>query len=237
VFHRSIWRRSASKLQAGSGRSKIAGVKSLVRATVGAGLLIGLVALAFALAQSPVSVARTSTPKDDFVGLAHTRTEACQKGEVLPRSTSAIRLTMNAFTGPRVAIEVRSRERVIARGERGSGWTGGVVTVPIRPLPITQSDVTLCFAIYLNGYETGYLSGERTAPIVAATGPSGAFPGRVRAEYLRTDGPSWWSLAGEVARRMGLGHAGSGTWSVLLAAALMVGVVLVCTRTALRELG
>jgi hypothetical protein len=140
---------------------------------------------------------------------------------------------MNAFTGPRVAVEILAHGQAIARGERGSGWTAGAVTVAIRPLASARADVTLCYAFFLNGNETGYLSGERTPPTIAAVGPNGPLPGRIRAEYLHSSGPNWWSLAGQVARRMGLGRAASGTWVVPAVLVLMAGVVLLCTRMAL----
>jgi hypothetical protein len=204
-----------------------------VRAAVALGLLVGVVALAFALSRSPTTVLATSTTKDMSVGVVHDRTEACQAGETLPQGTSAVRLTMNAFTGPRVAVEVLQHGQAIARGERGSGWTAGAVTVAVEPLASARSGVTLCYAFYLNGNETGYLSGERTPPAIAAVGPNGPFPGRIRAEYLQSSGPTWWSLAGEVARRMGLGRAASGTWIVLAVLVLMAGVVVLCIRMAL----
>ncbi|HEX3518326.1 MAG TPA: hypothetical protein VHT29_04750 [Solirubrobacteraceae bacterium] len=208
-----------------------------VKVAVVAGLLIGVAALALALSRSPVTTAGASTSKDQFLGLTRVRTEACQAGEALPRDVTAVRLIVQAFTGPRVAVEVRSQGRVITRGERGSGWTANAVTVPVKPLSVATSGATLCFALYLNGYETVYLTGVRTSAARAATGPSGVFPGRVRVEYLRSNGPPWWSLAGQLARRMGLGRAGSGTWVVGLVIALMAGVVLLCSRMALRDLG
>jgi hypothetical protein len=55
-------------------------------------------------------------------------------------------------------------------------------------------------------------------------------------EYLRPGRKSWWSLASSVAHHMGLGHAASGTWIVFLVLALMLTVVILASRLALREL-
>lgn len=95
----------------------------------------------------------------------------------------------------------------------------------------------LCFAFFVNGEESLQLVGEPAGAALAARSAAGPLPGRVVAEYLRPSRSSWWSLAPSVARRMGLGHAPSGTWSALLVLALMAAVVLVCSRVILRELG
>jgi hypothetical protein len=87
-----------------------------------------------------------------------------------------------------------------------------------------------------NGNESVELLGEQTSGALAARGQHGPLPGRVRVEYLRPGDASWWSIAPEVARRMGLGHAAAGTWSVLLVLALMGCVVVLCSRLILREL-
>jgi hypothetical protein len=161
--------------------------------------------------------------------------DACQSPELLPRETSAIRLRVDAFLGPRVTLAVVAHGRVIAHGERGSGWTGGAVTIPVSPLSTARPGVDLCFALLLNGDETAELVGEPTPAAHAARGTGGALPGRLRVEYMRL-GRSWWSLTPAVARRMGLGGAVSGAWSVILAVALMGSVALVCSLAILRWL-
>ena len=114
---------------------------------------------------------------------------------------------------------------------------GGVVTVPVNRLSTARSGLDLCFTFFTNEDESIGFFGESTTAALAARGPNGSLPGRVRVEYLRPSHSSWWSLAPEVARRMGLGRAPSGTWSVLLAVALMVSVFALCARVILREAG
>lgn len=207
-----------------------------VKLTVGAGLLLAAAAIAIALSQSPITVAAVSTAQISYLGSTEQPIHACQSGESLPRETSAVRLRAFSFFGPRVAVDLLENGHVIAHGERGSGWTGGAVTIPVKSLSAARSQVQLCFTFFLDGDETTEFVGELNAAR-AARGPDALLPGRVRIEYLRPDGSSWWSLALQVARRMGLGHAGSGTWSVLLVAALMISVALVCSRLLVRELG
>ncbi len=211
-------------------------VDARLKTALGVGLVGGLALLAFALSQSPVSVARTNTAASTFVAAGKARVSACQPDEALPSGTSAIRLGVETFIGPRVAVEAVAGGHVIAHGERGSGWTAGAVTVPVHPLPVAKSGVELCFTLFLNGHETAILVGEPTTGARAARAGGRPLPGRVRVEYLRPGGSSWWSLIPRVARRMGLGHAWPGTWSVLLVLALMGGVALLCSRLILREL-
>jgi hypothetical protein len=201
------------------------------------GLLLGLAAIGLTLSQSPIAVARVNTTAQTYLATVTHTTSACQPNELLPRETTAIRLRTWAFFGPRVTVDVLAHGHVIARGERGSGWTGGVVTIPVSRLPTARSGVDLCFTLFLNGDESDELVGEPTTRALAARGPEGSLPGRVRVEYLRPSRSSWWSLAPEVARRMGLGHAGSGTWSVVLVVALMGSVAALSALAILREPG
>jgi len=199
-------------------------------------VLVGVAAIGVTLAASPLALARVSTPSHEPIGTTRRKLVACQANEVLPRETSAIRLRVFALLGPRVTVSVLADGKVIAHGVRGSGWTGGVVTVPVRPLAATRSGVELCFALFLDGDESGELVGEKTAPALAAQSPDGPLAGRVRVEDLRPGPSSWWSLAPSVARRMGLGHAWGGSWSAVLVLCLMAGVAVLCGRLVLGEL-
>jgi hypothetical protein len=212
----------------------------IILGRVSVALAISLTVLAAAIAivllQAPITVAGINTAEQAFLGTIHRSAEVCQRNEALPRDTSAIRLRIFTQIGPRVTVEVLSHGRVLTSGEQRSGWTGGVVTVPVRPLSRSMSGVQLCSSFLLNGNETASIVGSPAARIVTASGHVVVSPARVRVEYLRPGRSSWWSLALVVARHMGLGHAGSGTWSVLLVLLLMAGVVLLCSRTMLRQL-
>jgi hypothetical protein len=212
-------------------------IHARVKLVVGAGLLLGVAAIAITLSHSPIAVAGVNTPQHVPIGAPEPGKTYCQSHEALPRDTTAIRLRAYAFLGPRVELTVSARGRVVARGERGSGWTGGAVTIPVNRLPTVRSGLDLCFTFFTNEDESISLFGEATTGALAARAPNGSLPGRVRVEYLRPSHSSWWSLAPEVARRMGLGHAPSGTWGALLALALMGSVFALCARVILRELG
>ncbi|HLM85439.1 MAG TPA: hypothetical protein VK272_04535 [Solirubrobacteraceae bacterium] len=207
-----------------------------VKVALVVGLALWGVAGGLTLLQSPIGVLRSNTRASAFIDQASHTLSACQAGEALPAETSAVRLRVETLLGPRVAVGLFARGRAIARGERGPGWTGGAVTVPVSRLASARTGVTLCFSVFLNGHETAVLNGERTPPAFAARTGGEPLPGRLRVEYLRPSGSSWWSLLPDVARRMGLGRAWAGIWSALLAAVSMCGVVLVCSRLILGEL-
>jgi hypothetical protein len=207
-----------------------------VKLVLGGSLLAIAVAASLTLSLSPIGVARVNNSEEALLGATRSSVDACQSGEVLPRGTTAVRLHMFTFVGPRVVVGLFANGRRIAHGERGTGWTGGSVTVPVSPLSVSRQGVTLCFALYPNGNESVQLNGEAVTGARAAHGSRGALPGRLGVEDLRPASASWWSLILPVARRMGLGHAGPGTWSVLLVACLMLGVILTSVLAALREL-
>ena len=142
----------------------------------------------------PTTVARVNTPQGTLVTETQQKLSACQPGEVLPRGTSAIRLRTYAFLGPRVTVSVLAHGHVIAHGERGSRWTGGVVTVPVNRLSTARSgwSASRCSATGTNR-SSWWANPDRLARSPPA-GRAGTLPGRVRVEYLRSSGASWWSL-------------------------------------------
>jgi hypothetical protein len=206
------------------------------RLAFGGCLLAGAAALAVTLSHSPISVIRVSSDTRSHLGSLRRPTSICQSDEALPRDTSALRLQLFAYVGPRVTVAAYVNERVIARGERGSGWTGGSVTVPVSRVAVGRAAVMLCMALAVNGDEGVALGGQRTDEALAAQTPGGPLPGRLRVEDLRPARSSWWSLLLPVARRFGLGRGPSGSWSALLAAVLVLLVVGLSARVVLREL-
>jgi hypothetical protein len=208
-----------------------------VTIALAAGLTLLVVGLCVTLAHSPVIVARTNGPDFKEESIAFTRYGAtyCQANELLPQGTSAIRLSLSSFTGPRVSVLVSAGGHPIASGERGSGWTSRVVTVPVRPLPRAAPGVTVCASFRVND-EAVTVFGKPTPATIAAHSGGRALPGRMWIEYLRPGRRSWASLAGSTAHHMGLGRAVAGTWIVWLALALMAAVAAIASRLLLREL-
>ncbi len=203
-----------------------------------AGLTLLALAIGLALAHAPMTVARTNvtSSEEERIAYASSGETYCQAGEVLPNGTSAIRLALFAFIGPRVHVLVYADGRPATGGERGSGWTSRVVTVPVKPLARTVAGVTVCVSFRLHD-EGLTVFGKATPRDVAAYEGHTRLPGRMWIEYLRPGTRSWASLAPSIVRHMGLGRAASGTAIALLAIALLAAVAVLASRLALRELG
>jgi hypothetical protein len=206
-----------------------------VKAIVCIGLTLIAVAVALTLAQSPLMAVRPTGSQLSLIETVRHQTRVCQRGEELPSGISAIRLRVFTFLGPRVVLDALADGHIVAHGERGSGWTGGAVTVPVNSPSQAASGVTLCFTLLAGEDEDIELIGQPAAtPVATANGqPLG---GRVAVEYMRPGPSSWWSLATVIARRIGWGRA-EGAWSAYAAIVLMFGVVAASSYLTLRRLG
>jgi hypothetical protein len=211
-----------------------------VKIALGAGLLLLAGAIVVALSRAPASVAGANkAPGGGEALIASTTAGAtyCQAREVLPHGTSAIRVWLDAAAGPRVLVSLYSAGRLIGSGTRGSGWTGGSVTVPVKPLTRTFAGVTVCVSFHAHD-ETIVVQGAYTPPQDEAHDGGRPLPGRISIEYLRPGPRSWLSLVPDVIRHMSLGRAWAGTWIVYLMLALVASIVaIVCglALTGLRE--
>jgi hypothetical protein len=203
--------------------------------TLGVGVALIAIAVALTLTRSPPRVVRTSSLGQATVASALADASFCQAGEALPAGVSGIRLTIWAYFGANIHVTVSSGSRTLTAGRRGPDWTGSTVTIPVTPLRHAVSPVKVCIDVGPNS-EVLYFTGTeapRSAAAVTSTGEPLA--GRLGIEYLAAGNRSWWSRILEVARHMGLGHALTGTWVVLLIAALMAAVGGLAIRVALRE--
>jgi hypothetical protein len=206
------------------------------RAALAAGLALLAVAVAVAMLRSPLVLAGENAvrPVNVTLGSVPGSGRACQRGETLPAGTSAIAVSLETTSGPRVAVTVSSGGSVLTRGESASGWIGKVVAIPVRPLKRSARDATVCVR-FTGGNELMLFLGVRGATRDPATSSAGVLPGRMSIEYLRPGRASWWSQALSVARRMGLGRAWAGTWVALLVAALMAAGVAVASWLTVRD--
>jgi hypothetical protein len=206
-----------------------------ITVAVGLALLAGTIAAV--ASRSPPTVAWSdSVPIKVELGAAYRDRGTCQGGERLPAHTSTIRLLIHSpMLGPRVTVEVIRGGRVLTAGERGSGWTAGALTVPVKPLRRTVAGVTTCFAFGPSAWPVE-LTGRLTPPSTAARNAHQVLPGRVGIEYLRAGSRSWWSRALSMARALGLGHAGGGPLIPLLVLTLMVSIASLSSWLAVREL-
>jgi hypothetical protein len=206
-----------------------------VKVTLVVGIVLIAIAGAVTLTRSPPRVVRVAARAQVIHPVAVSDAEICQANEVLPAGVSAIRISLGAYFGPNVRVEVTSGGRVLTQGTRGPGWTGNSVTVPVTPLRRTASPVKLCFDAAPNS-ELVYVVGTEASAGEAAVWRGESLGGRVGVEYLAAGQGSWWSRILQVARHMGVGHALTGTWVALLVAALVAAVGLLATRVVLREL-
>jgi hypothetical protein len=207
------------------------------RVTLAAGLALVAIAVGVTLSGSPVVVVHANSAVAAEI-FAETRDSAavCQSGETLAGSISAIRVTLVSVSGPRVSVTARSGTHLLTSGVVAGGWTGGSVTIPVRPVARATSHVRICFTLGSNT-ETVAIIGEPTTAATAARSPGGQLlPGRITIEYLRASHSSWWSVAPRVASRIGFNSALGDTWIVLPLIVLMAAVVAGASWLTLREL-
>jgi hypothetical protein len=209
-----------------------AGVR--IKITLAIGLTLTAAAVIAVLQRSPLTVAASNgIPVTSQLGAVRGAGAYCQPDEALPARISAIRLSLGATTGPRIAVTVLSGKRLITSGTVASGWYGSAVTVPVRPLPHAHSPVTICARFRaLNGIVA--VLGVTAGPTVAGRG--GFLPGRLRIVCLRPANRSWWSLAGSVIDHLALGRAVSGRWVVFAIVALIATAIALASLALSREL-
>lgn len=207
-----------------------------IKIVLGTGLALIALAVFVALLHSPSTVAATNgVPLASPLAAIRANASACQRGETLPAGTSAIRMQVEATTGPQVAVGVIVGGRLVTQGTKGTAWYGSAVTVPVRPLAHTLTNATVCLRLSsLSGQVVMF--GAPTKQAVAAIAEGHPLPGRLRIEYLQSARQSWWSLAGAVIEHMGLGRAASGTWIVFPIVAFGLAAIAVGSWTLVREL-
>jgi hypothetical protein len=195
------------------------------RVALAAGLVLLALAVCVTLSRAPAVVAGTNSVEAavEFATI-HGYFAGCQDNEVLPRHTTAVRLSLDSVLGPRIKLRLLAGKRLLTSGERGAGWTAADVTIPVKPVTDTARGVALCFAFRAHDESVG-LTGER----VSGSRPTSRALGLLKVEYLRPGEQSWWSLASSIVTHMAVGHAWPGTWLVPFLLAIMATVVgLVC---------
>ncbi len=207
-----------------------------IGAALAGGLALIAIAVAVALSRSPMVTARArGAPPEKKLVLTTEEASGCQRGELLPRGTTAIRLGLFAVTTPEVAVRVFAGSRTVTEGALAPGWTGEGATVPVKKVSRAVSPVTVCFRIKSLTGEV-MMVGVSTPPAEATVGGGRRLPGRISIEYLQPGNRSWWSRAASVARRLGLGRAASGTWNALLVMVLAAAVLALSSWLVVRDL-
>jgi hypothetical protein len=219
-----------------------------VKVTFVVGFAILALAFGVTLTGSPPRVLGEVAPQSGLLHITSEEPAVCQAGEVLPAGVSAVRFSLWAFFGSRMHVVAYSGSQVLTEGSRNGAWTGDTVTVPVKPVARTTSDVTLCFALTPNSepvYILGGVAPKGQAAVMyshptLASQPPGkggqSLGGKVNVAYLAPGTSSWWSSLVSVARHTGLGRAFSGTWIVFLIIALMAGVGVLAVRLTLKEI-
>jgi hypothetical protein len=207
-----------------------------VKIALAVGLGVTVLSLAAVLTESPPTVLASNsvTQEEPLINGGQDAT-ACQQNERIPAGTRAIRISLGAFNGPRVAIKVSSAAGAVTSGAHGSDWDGRTLTVAVKHVAKTVSPAKLCFTI--DDGEGAIALGTRSGHATAARATTGQYlPGRVRVEYLGAGHSSWLSRAGSVARHMGLGRAWSGRWVALWVLLSMLVIAALTSRLIVREL-
>jgi hypothetical protein len=206
-----------------------------VQITLAAGLTLIAIAIGVTLTRAPLSVAGTNAiPVGSAVGHTQGPASSCQQGGTLPQSTSVIRVSLSANVGPKVSLRVLSGSRLLTKGERSAGWgVDETVNVSVSPLSHPVPNAVICTAVGPT-IEPLQLNGMPRVP--SSSKSLGMHDVLLRMEYLHPGPKSWWSLASSIAHHMGIGHAPGGTSSVVLVLALMLAVIALASRLALREL-
>ncbi len=200
------------------------------------GLIAIVVAVVVVLSHAPEIVSRTSASHPRNIALASVPGggRACQRDELLPADTTAVGVSLEASSGPRVHLSVLAGKKVLTHGVSAPGWLGKLVTVPVTPLDHAVDQTTVCVS-FTGAEERVSFLGVRTGTPSGASSSRGALPGRMTIEYLRRGSSSWWSRVLSVARRMGIGRAWAGTWVAVLVAILMAAAIVVASWLATRE--
>jgi hypothetical protein len=201
------------------------------RISLAIGLALTAIAIGLVMSRSPRIVARTNAVpiSETISATASHPVAACQGNEVLPRGTTAVRLSLEALMGPRVVVRLIHNHALLSTGEQAAGWSRQSVTVPVKPLRRSVANVSLCFAMAPHDESVRIDGKNGTSPSGAAVG------GRIRIEYLRPGKRTWWALASGVIRRMSWGRATRGVWIVLVVLATMVALAALASLLIARD--
>jgi hypothetical protein len=175
-----------------------------IRIAIAVCLTLTAICVGIALARTPLVVASTDgTPLPTEIGATSVPTTVCQPAEIVPRGTTAIRVSLLSLLGPRLSLRATAGNTLVTSGELGYGWTGAVVAIPVARVARTYTHVTICISL-AKRQQLVNLRGANTKVEPAITEGKQVLPGRMRFEYLRPDKSSWLALVLPTARRIGL---------------------------------
>jgi hypothetical protein len=195
-----------------------------VRAVVGGGFALLLVALAVTLLQSsPRSAGSNYVGELEEVAELRGADRRCQDDEGIPADTGALRLLIGTYgrPAPDLRVTVTQRGEVVTTGSRPGGGPEGHVDIPVREVDDGASGVRVCLAVGAGGRTVLYGSA-----------------GRLHFEWLRPGSESWLELLPTIAHRFALGRWNPfGTLLLPLVALLLAATWFAAARLVLREVG
>ena len=206
-----------------------------IRITIAIGLALTAIAVSVGLARSPLVRAGTDgTPLPTEIGATYVPTTVCQGAETVPAGTTAIRVSMLSLMGPRLKLLARSQGQVVTSGELGYGWTGSIVSIPVRRVVGTHPHTKICVSL-AKRRQLVNLRGATTKFSPAVTEGKQVLPGRMRFDYMHPDNKSWLALALPTARRIGL-NVGGGAGIVVLPLLLLLSAAALTSWLLVRDL-
>jgi hypothetical protein len=209
-----------------------------VAVTLAGALAVVVLVLVLVLGDRDVHLAGTNNVFDRFpVAALEPGDELCERNETVPADAASVRLSVEPGTsaGGPLRVRVLDEGRVVSRGEREGGWSGDSVEVPIAAVPRTLAGAEVCVAN--GGDATLTLRGYGIEPARLGFRLNGEQVDRqVRLAYLRAEPESWWSMAGVVAHRLGMGRGELfGGWIAFAWVAGLLAMAVLVVRLVLRE--
>jgi len=165
--------------------------------------------------------------------------EMCQPQMLLPDDAQRVEVLIGTYGPPVPALAARfidSDGKVVTSGYIPAGSPQGKVAVPFAYPHGRTVNGRLC--IRAGGRRKLVIAGDIVALGPAADDVQGTLEGgRIAVVYLRPGRESWWQMLPTLSRRMGFGKAlFFGTWTLPVAALLLVGLWVGVGRLLVREL-
>jgi hypothetical protein len=160
----------------------------------------------------------------------------CQPAAYLPEDASRVQILIGSYGRPLANLRLSFRDtggHEVASGRVPAGAHEGLVVIPITRISATAGS-TACLR---NGGPGQLALGGEGGPVNpnSEVVNGSQQPGRMSLVYLRAGKESWWSLLPELSRRFGLGKASFfGSWTLPVAALLLLGVWIAALRLLLR---
>lgn len=189
-----------------------------VPATIAAGWLLLAAGLAVLMSQSAIRQAGSNrVPLEAAIGKLAAGQRFCQRGEVVPAGTAALR----AYAYPiarrsgTLTVTVRSDASgaIVARGVAVGEPGYEPILVPVRPAVRDETPATVCLAS-AGGSPLG-LAGEPSGT-GSTTVDGRPLRGALRIVYLQPHAESWWRFLPTFLSRMSAGERWSGAQAALL---------------------